>query len=38
MKRYTFDQRHVQLVLLLVSLMLFVLGGGAPVTREGPTG
>lgn len=38
MKRYVFqvDQRHVQLLLLLISLLLFVLGAGAPGTGGGP--
>lgn len=38
MRRHIFrmDQRHVQLLLLLVSLLLFVLGAGAPGTGGGP--
>lgn len=30
------DRRHVQLVLLLLTLSLFVLGAGAPTAGSGP--
>lgn len=31
-----FDRRHVQLILLLLTLSLFVLGAGAPAAPGGP--
>jgi len=30
------DRRHVQLILLLLTLSLFVLGAGAPTAGSGP--
>ncbi len=38
MKRYTSEERYIQVMLLLISLMLFVLGAGAPFTGGGPGG
>jgi hypothetical protein len=30
------DRQHIQLILLVVTLTLFVLGAGAPVSGGGP--
>mgnify|MGYP006285565273 CR=1 FL=1 len=32
------DRRHVQLIILLLTLSLFVLGAGAPGVGSGPGG